>query len=819
MKKIWKTLLIGSLILSVSVPVYVYAADPGRADFIVDAVGKALEAGVSDPDGEVVRDLLRASDAYDLLNEEERARIPEKTREDLETLRQNLGEVIRTCAGVTAGNAQADEWYIRTNVTDAVNGEEVLQTLKNMDGWEGASPRILWHKDISYTDVRSGEETRHSGMISLTFPKPEGYEDLTNPKVLTMYAGGVVDLAVKEDGRGNFYIQRARTMTNIVIVDMPIPLTGISMEPSASVNAGQKLTLRVTPRPAGTTEQYQLEWASSDPSVAQVDGQGVVTGIRSGTADITASVKDKGGMRSVCQIQVVQGAHSLGDEPWRVMEETKAHMLSIDKNPTIGSEWFVLGLSRSGMDPGSGYFSTYYNHFANHMEEQKGVLTRSIKYTEYSKAVLTMTAIGRDARQIAGYDLLASLSDLEDVKAQGVNGPIWALIALNAHPSYAIPEDPQAKIQVTEQVLIDYLLSQETPGRGWTLTGDTGDPDLTGMALQALAPYYRREGYEDVTAAVDRALELLSEIQEPTGGYCTMGVETVESCVQVLTALCALGIDPETDERFVKGGCWTVENLLSYHIPGSGFMHVKPGSGNNGGGTAGAVNGMATEQGYYALTAYKRFKEGQSGLYDMSDIDLEAGQRGDGTGTGLETPKPRRPSPTPAPTKTPTRTPTRTPTAEGNKNEEVAPGVTGPAAPTVTPGVQRSVSSNRTTRTTSAAPVRQAAGTQQKNTVSSDTRSSDTKKKKTAVSGSDGWDFEGEAYAPEEDPNDGWLFEAEDADVAADDMDLGTGNAGEPEKVRAGMPFVLGLAGGVLGAAALELGRTLLKRRGKILSR
>lgn len=68
MKKIWKTLLIGSLILSVSIPVYVYAADPGRADFIVDAVGKALEVGVSDPDSVVVRDLLRASDAYDLLN-------------------------------------------------------------------------------------------------------------------------------------------------------------------------------------------------------------------------------------------------------------------------------------------------------------------------------------------------------------------------------------------------------------------------------------------------------------------------------------------------------------------------------------------------------------------------------------------------------------------------------------------------------------------------------------------------------------------------------------------------------------------------------
>ena len=29
---------------------------------------------------------------------------------------------------------------------------------------------------------------------------------------------------------------------------------------------------------------------------------------------------------------------------------------------------------------------------------------------------------------------------------------------------------------------------------------------------------------------------------------------------------------------------------------------------------------MATEQAYYALTAYHRFTEGQAALYDMSDV-------------------------------------------------------------------------------------------------------------------------------------------------------------------------------------------------------
>ena len=171
------------------------------------------------------------------------------------------------------------------------------------------------------------------------------------------------------------------------------------------------------------------------------------------------------------------------------------------------------------------------------------------------------------------------------------------------------------------------------------MNGNKADSDLTGMALQALAPYYHKR--EDVTKAVDRALAALSKMQNSTGGFSTGGIETVESCAQVITGLCALGIDPEKDPRFVKGGKWTVENLISYHINNSGFMHVKAGSGNNGGGEAGKVNGIATEQGYYALVAYQRMKNGQTSLYDMSDVKLKKGGKGDGKGTGLATPTPK----------------------------------------------------------------------------------------------------------------------------------------------------------------------------------
>ncbi len=320
----------------------------------------------------------------------------------------------------------------------------------------------------------------------------------------------------------------------------------------------------------------------------------------------------------------------------RVMQETSDYMLSIDTDPAKGSEWFVLGLARSGKNPDDVYFDTYYNHIANYLKENNGKLTNTALYTEYSKMILVMTAIGKNAENVAGYNLLSHLSDFDKITKQGINGPIWALIAVNSREEYDFPKISGAVNLTTQEKLLDCILEAECSGGGWAMTGDMADPDITGMALQALAYYYGKQGYDGVTAAVDRAVLVLSSIQNSTGGFSTMNVETSESAAQVLTGLCAVGIDPKTDSRFIKNGHWIVENLISYHIDGSGFMHVKAGAGNNGGAQAGTVNGMATEQAYYALTAYQRFTEGETSLYDMSDIELRTGGDGDGSGTGQE---------------------------------------------------------------------------------------------------------------------------------------------------------------------------------------
>lgn len=798
-KKILAVIMSGLLILLPNLPVPA-RGQPEEIQFIIDAAAKAAQAEKLDIESQDIADFLAASDAYDNLDEESRAGIPPKTVSDLETVRERIGEMIHTCDGVTAGSK---DWYARTNVTDGTDRESIQGLLR--ETFPGSSPKVIYYKNISYTDIRSGGEYLQESMISITFPVPEAYESLASPRIFTVSRGKLMELRPVKNADGSFYLPSARTLSSIIIASLPVGLTGISMEAEAGINAGQSYSLRASPVPQDTTESYALLWESSNTQVVQVSKDGVLTGVRPGTAWVMASVKGREEMKAVCTVTVVQGADSLGTAAWEALEETRAYIRKIDQNPTIGSEWNVIGLARGGLELGEPYFSVYYNHFANYLDENKGKLTTSVKYTEYSKAVVTMTAMGRDARNVGGWNLLENLADFDNVTAQGINGPIWALIALNCNEQYTIPQVKGVKNLTTREKLLEYIVGNTTPLGGWDLMGAAPDPDMTGMALQALAPYYGKPGYENVTAAIEGGLEALSRIQDSDGGYSTMGVKTLESCAQVVTALCALGIDPETDARFIKGGRWTVEKLLSYHISGSGFMHVKAGEGNNGGGTAGEVNGMATEQGHYALVAYQRMKQGKTGLYDMSDQEIYEGGKGDGNGTGLEEPSPipeKTPSPTPAPSGSSQR--------EGNAQNVVTQG-TGNTGTGANGGTVSGGNMNRGQPGSYA----QAAAPAASRSISPGQVSENKKKSgKTQEEPEEGgWNFEAESY---EEAEDGWDFAGESLDEGNRDAIVSEEeNETEKENEKEIPPLAAGMAGGVAGAAAVEGARFLWKHKWK----
>lgn len=289
-------------------------------------------------------------------------------------------------------------------------------------------------------------------------------------------------------------------------------------------------------------------------------------------------------------------------------DKVSQHLLDTVTSPgcgSMGGEWVVLQLARSGnLTPE--FKTTYLKNLTDYVKEKDGVLSTS-KLTEYSRVVIALSALGEDPTDFAGYNLLKPLADYNATVKQGINGAIYALIALDTK-NYVIPEAPEGATQTTREKLIAYIMNKKLDGGGWALSGTKADPDITSMAIQGLSMYYDTD--PDVRDAVDEAFEKLSALQNEDGGFASWGTANSESVAQVICALTSIGFDPAEEEGFIKeDGSWLLSNLFSFAVPVGdtlAFAH-----------TGNTENQMATEQAGYALVSYNRLLKGESALYDM----------------------------------------------------------------------------------------------------------------------------------------------------------------------------------------------------------
>ena len=301
-----------------------------------------------------------------------------------------------------------------------------------------------------------------------------------------------------------------------------------------------------------------------------------------------------------------------------VLNATMAQLAATVTAPVFGTtagEWTVLSLARGNYyAKDNAYFTAYYDRIVETVNttaasvNMSGALHKN-KSTENSRLIVALSALGKDATSVGDWDLVEAYSanGFSWIKKQGLNGTIWALIALDSN-NYET-SDPTIR-----QQCIDSILSLQHDDGGWALQANltyASDPDVTGMALLALYPY---RNDPTVAAACQEAFACLSAMQHENGTFASGGSECAESCAWVIVATTTWGINPDTDSRFIKNGKSVVDALLSHYLPENAtFQHIV-GAGSNA---------MATDQSCYALVAYDRFVNGKVGLFDYSDVTFE----------------------------------------------------------------------------------------------------------------------------------------------------------------------------------------------------
>ena len=253
------------------------------------------------------------------------------------------------------------------------------------------------------------------------------------------------------------------------------------------------------------------------------------------------------------------------------LKKTASYEMKTVEDPAsdaLGGEWTVMALARSGEEVDENY----------------------------------LKSIGKDPTDIGGYDIEKPLEDFDTVVSQGLNGAIYALMALNA-------DNPDAnKDGELEQKYLDYIVEKEKDDGGFSLDDNAtnGDVDLTAMTLQCLEPY---QDENDVKEVIDKGVEFLADTQDDDGGYTAYGAKSSESISQTVIALSAVGVDCNEDERFQKDGKGLYDTLMTFCQKDGSFKHILDGESDP----------MATDQAFCAMVAYQRYQNKKNSFFDMTD--------------------------------------------------------------------------------------------------------------------------------------------------------------------------------------------------------
>lgn len=260
----------------------------------------------------------------------------------------------------------------------------------------------------------------------------------------------------------------------------------------------------------------------------------------------------------------------------QVEESRNDRPLSVQQRNTQA----VYALWISGADVPDGFYDEYLQALADWLD----AAAQSSRYAYIPTAIRTVASMGLDVTDFAGHDLLDPLREPDLVTAD--EDRLYMLLDL----SYAGDAGKIGEFAALRDTLLTEALARQQssgqfrystmPGtelrfnglkRGEMLSVMRGGvakyPDrfayilLTAQSVQALAPYRDRK---DVSAAVDKALDYLSEQQLPGGGFARLGEENVQEDAAVLEMLSALGISL-MDERFTKDGHTVLDGMMGWY--------------------------------------------------------------------------------------------------------------------------------------------------------------------------------------------------------------------------------------------------------------
>lgn len=225
--------------------------------------------------------------------------------------------------------------------------------------------------------------------------------------------------------------------------------------------------------------------------------------------------------------------------------------------------------------------------------------------TTLAMNIIALRSLGYDPTDITDEngEKINALEKLKNVPSTGNNGDAYRLIAYSACGE-------------TSEDVLRQLLNSQIDNKGWSSADDDGiDPDTTGAALIALAPYYNTDSA--VKAAADNAVEYLSSLMQSDGNIKSSYKESNYGTNANTSSMCAiglaaLGINIKTDSRFNKNSMPLFNGIMNFASENEdGFFYEYSDT---------AVNPLATKQAVLAVVAADKCNN----VFDFSNMPEQA---------------------------------------------------------------------------------------------------------------------------------------------------------------------------------------------------